>query len=308
MQTPRVLTVVALAFAALAAPGLGRGQDQDPPAFSSRSELVVLNAVVTDQSGRPVSGLSRDAFVVLEDGRSQPVTFFNEMDAPVTLSLLVDASGSMRRNGDQIAAAAEAFALAGHRDDEFVAFAFNEEVTSLMPEGSPFTNNASILRDALASGLAVRGRTALYDALVDGVRAVSNGRHQRKVIVVLSDGGDNASVHSFNDAMARVEASQVIVYAVSIVDHSDSEANPKQLEKLARASGGLAFRPSNIAEVGGALARINDDIRSGYALAYEPSVSRPGAPPHRLQVYARAPRGSRYSVRSRTTYRAEIAD
>jgi len=307
MQILRVTCGAILACAAVAtwtSPAAG----QEPEAFSSTSELVVLNVVVTDRGGRPVAGLPQDAFRVFDDGRPQTIAFFNEMDAPVTVGLLVDGSGSMSRNRDQVVAAVQTFAEASHPDDEFVALTFNERVTPVMPPETTFTHDPSQLRDALAAGFPLRGRTALYDALLEALDNVSRGHHERKVVVVLSDGGDNASAATFDQALARVQASPVMVYAVAIVDRLTPDANPKRLAGLAKATGGLVFRPSGVSAIGEALAKVNQDIRSGYALAYEPPDGPADGRQRRLRVAVRTPDGRRYDIRTRATYAAQARD
>jgi Ca-activated chloride channel family protein len=280
---------------------------QQPEAFSSKSELVVLNTVVTER-GRPVAGLPRDAFSVFENGQPQPIVFYDEVDAPVTIGLLVDGSGSMRRNRDQLAAAVLAFAQASHPDDEFVALTFNERVTSMMPAGLAFTHDPLVLRDALLAGFPLRGRTALYDAVREVLDDVARGQHERKVVVVLSDGGDNASAATFDQTLARLEASPVMVYAIAIVDRLTPDANPKRLARLARATGGLVFTPSNASAIGEALASVNRDIRSGYTLAYAPADDPPDGRPRRLRVVVRGPDDHRYDVRTRANYMAQVRE
>ena len=158
---------------------------QERATFSSGADLVVLHVTVTDRRERFVGGLTEESFGVLEDGKPQTLSFFREQDAPVTVGLLIDNSGSMAQNRARVVAAATAFAEQSHPEDEFFAMTFNERVERVMPAGSRFTSDPSVLRSALAAGLGVRGRTALYDAiaaaLVDPLVRDGNPKLLRRV-------------------------------------------------------------------------------------------------------------------------------
>jgi VWFA-related protein len=282
---------------------------QQPEArFTARSELVVLHASVTDGRGSFVSGLTADAFRVLEEGRPQGITFFAQQDAPVTVGLLIDASGSMMENRDRVIAAITSFVASSHPDDEFLPLVFNERVTRVLPATTRFTNDPSELRNALTAHLGARGRTAFHDALVESLGGMQHGRHERKVLVVLSDGGDNHSRLTFDQALEQVLASNVVIYTMALVDPLARDSNPRALRRLAELTGGLAVEPRNATMVGKALQSIAADIRSCYTLAYAPANAPAGGRVRRVQVAVEVPGRSGLRVRTRTGYIAEASE
>ncbi len=270
--------------------------------FRARSDLVVLNVAVTNDKGGFVGGLPAEAFHVAEEGQPQKVSFFAEQDAPATIGLLIDASGSMLEGRDRVIAGITEFAKASHPDDEFLPLVFNEQVSAVLGSTKRFTRNPTELRDALTHSLGARGRTAFHDALVEAIDGVAHGQHERKVLVVLSDGGDNASKLTFTDAFEKVLASNVVIYSIAIVDPLAFDQNPKALRRLADGTGGLAFQPESVALVSRALQTIAHDIRSRYTLAYTPPDKAGDGRLRRVRVTVDAPGRSGLKVRARTAY------
>src|SRR5687767_4000227 len=162
---------------------------QERPAFSSRTELAVLHVSVLDRQAGFVPGLPREAFTVEENGRLQPIAFFENDDAPVTVGLVLDNSGSMQPRRDDVIAASLAFASSSHPADEMFTINFNERVWPGLPPGRAFTSDLAELRDALGRSRA-RGQTALFDGIDAALRHLARGQKSRKVLVVVSDGGD----------------------------------------------------------------------------------------------------------------------
>jgi Ca-activated chloride channel family protein len=270
--------------------------------FAARSDLVVLNVAVTNDKGGFISGLPADAFQVREEGRPQAVSFFAEQDAPATIGVLIDASGSMLENRDRVIAGITEFAKASHPDDEFMPLVFNEHVTAVLPTHQRFTSDPAELRDALTGNLNARGRTAFHDALAHAVDASGHGTHERKVLIVLSDGGDNESRLTFNEAFERVLASNVVIYSIALVDPLALDHNPKALRRLADGTGGLAFEPKKVADIGRVFQSIGRDIRSRYTLAFAPAQSETAGQLRRIRVTVDAPGQSDLKVRTRTGY------
>ena len=269
--------------------------------FSARSDLVVLNVAVTDSRGAFVSGIPQDAFKIIDDGQPQKIAFFAEQDAPATIGLLIDASGSMLENRDRVIAGVTEFARASHPEDEFLPLIFNEQVTTVLAPGR-FTSDPGELRDVLTGALAARGRTAFHDALAEAVKKVGHGRYERKVLIVLSDGGDNASKLSLNEAFDRVLASNVVIYSIALVDPLALDQNPKALRRLADGTGGLAFQPSSVSVVGRAFQSIAHDIRSRYTVAYAPPDAGTVGHLRPVRVVIEAPGRTGLKVRTRTGY------
>jgi len=259
-------TLCAILSAGITTAGITNGQDR--PVFSAKSDLVVLHVTVKDKKGKYVTDLPEDAFAVSEDGHRQTIRFFAAEDSPVTVGLLIDSSSSMLPNRERVIAAATAFAESSHPDDELFALAFNETVQAALPPDGPFTSSAVALRRAVTRVIHPRGRTALFDAIAAGLEYVGHGRHERKVLVVVSDGGDNASRLTFEDVLTKAEASNVFIYTMAVVDPLERDANPKLLRKIARATGGEAFAPANNAKIASVLQRIARDIRHGYTIGY----------------------------------------
>lgn len=296
-----------LAFAVLAAPSA-----QEPaakPNFSSQSELVVLHVAVKDRRGGYVSGLAQESFRVLEDRRPQAISFFNSQEAPVTVGLLIDASGSMAPNRMMVIAASMAFTKAMNPQDEFFVLGFNENIHTPLPPDKPFTNSEPALRIALVQAIKARGQTAIYDALHTGLDYVQKGGFERQVLIVLSDGGDNASDTTKAQVLANAQASNAVIYTIALVDPLDTDADPGFLRQLSEASGGVAFRPRNAGEIEEILQRVARDIRNMYTIGYVPSATAAARRARqeglrRVTVDVRLPTGQKLNVRTRRAYRA----
>ena len=298
---PRCLALVA---AAMLLPDTVTGQGQEAPVFSADSELVVLHVTVTDRKGAYVEGLPQEAFNVVEDGQAQTVRFFTDTDTPVTAGLLIDSSGSMYQNRRLVIAGATAFADASHSRDEFFALAFNEDVSAVLSPSAPFTSDSAVLRAALERSITTRGRTALYDAISTGVDYLSRGSRERKVLVVLSDGGDNASRATREEAVRKAQASSAVIYTIALVDPGSRDANPTLLKDLAQASGGESFRPDGPREIGDVLRQIARDIRHTYTVGYTPNNTAHDGAFRSVRIVVTAPPGRPLVVRSRAGYAA----
>jgi VWFA-related protein len=303
----RFATTVAVVLSAMTAgraglplsPGLGV-QAPAQPTFSARSELVVLHVMVKDRRGAYVPGLGPEAFTVFEDDRPQAIRFFAIQDAPVTVGLIIDSSGSMLPVRDRVITAAGLFAATSNPDDEIFALAFNEVVRAALPPEAPFTGDAETLRMALTRTISARGRTALYDAMLAGLKYVDRGNHSRKVLVVLSDGGDNASSATLEQALQQTQVANTVIYTIALLDLLERDANPRRLKQFADASGGEAFRPRNVAQIGEILEHIARDIRNAYTIGYVPGA-RDGRF-RRIRVVVSVPGGPALSVRTRQGY------
>jgi len=291
-----------LVIAALAIAAISTIIAQDAPHFTAHSDLVVLDIAVTDRRGGFVGGLPQQSFRVFEEGRPQEVSFFAEQDAPATIGLLIDSSGSMAENRNRVIAAIETFALASHPEDEFLPLAFNERVTAVLPPDRLFTSDAGELRTSLTRNLSAYGRTAFHDALAESLARLSRGSHERRALIILSDGGDNASRRGFDEVLQQVQASNVVIYSVALLDPLSRDQNPKALRRLAEATGGLAFEPRRVSAVGGVLGTIAADIRSRYTLAYAPPEARGDGRLRHIQVSVQGPTGGKLNVRTRTGY------
>jgi len=296
--------LIALVAALIALSPRADVHGQDGPTFSASSELVVLHVTVRDKRGAYVAGLEQDAFNVIEDGRAQTVSHFTDADTPATIGLLIDSSGSMYQHRPLTIAGATAFANSSHPQDEIFAIAFNEYITPVLPAVSPFTNDGTILRGALERNVNSRGRTALYDAIAGGVEYLARGTRERKVLVLLSDGGDNASRTTRDEAVHKAQASNAVIYTIGLIEPDSRDANPELLKELSLASGGESYRPKGSEGIADALAKIGRDIRHTYTIGYTPTNTARDGAFRTVRVVVTAPPGRPLVVRSRTGYRA----
>jgi VWFA-related protein len=275
---------------------------QEPPVFSADSELVVLHVTVKDRRGAYVPGLPQEAFSVVEDGLAQTVRFFTDTDTPVTVGLLIDSSASMHPNRSVVIAGAASFAEASNPRDEIFALAFNEDVYPVLSGAAPFTSDSALLRVALERSVNARGRTALYDAISAGLDYLSRGTRERKVLVVLSDGGDNASRVTQQEAVRKAQASNAVIYTIALVAPGTRDANPALLNELSRASGGESFRPDAPLEISEALGQIARNIRHTYTVGYTPANTARDGAFRRVRIVVTAPPGRTLVVQSRSGY------
>jgi VWFA-related protein len=260
---------------------------------------VVLPVVVTDKQGRFVADLERDRFAVYDNGRKMAVDLFTGEDAPVTVGLIIDASGSMRGKLGYVIAAALRFARLSNPEDELFAVRFNDDVRDAVPGHRflPAGDNAA-LESALVA-LVAEGKTALYDALMAGLDRLDHASRARRILIVVSDGGDTASRATLDGVLTRARSSNVTIYTIGLFDPDDHDRNPGVLKSLANATGGERFLPKSAGPLMQVCAQIAREIRSGYTIGYAPP-DRDGAY-HRLRVQIEAPdRG--LSVRTRPGY------
>ena len=303
MPGARSFAICAAALLLYGEPRVPAGALQDPPrkVFSSRSEVVMVNVSVFDRKSRIVPGLPREAFDVYENGQRQELSFFQNEDNPVTVGLVLDSSGSMQRKRADVIAAGLAFARSSHREDEMFTINFNERVWNGLPPSIPFTTDFEQLKDALQRSGA-RGQTAMFDAVRIALLHLEKGHHQKKVLILVSDGADNASAARFQDVLDLALRTDAVIYALGIYDDYDTEAKPGLLRKLTEATGGAAFFPHNASEATGILERIAQEIRSGYTLGYAPPTTGEGFRTIRVDVHPSD--GRKLSVRARSGYTA----
>ena len=275
---------------------------EPPPILSVRTDLVTLTVTVVDQRGRLVTGLGSKDFTVYDNEERQVVQLFSNEDLPATIGLVIDCSGSTRPRRNDIAAAGSAFAFISNPVDEFFTLNFNESVWPGLPPGAAFTDDPHLLRAALSAAPA-RGMTALYDAIARALDHVQLGTHDRKALIVVSDGGDNASSQKLDDVLERARRASAVIYSVALVDPGDHDARPQVLKQLARETGGRAFTPRRAADVLTAFEQIAREIRAGYTIGFSPADTRDGGF-HAIRVVADSGGGSQLIVRTRAGYYA----
>jgi len=273
---------------------------QEPSFKSGSAELVVLPVVVTDKQGKFVSDLTTEQFAVFDNGRRVPIEFFTNEDTPVTIGLVVDASGSMRSKIGEVVAATLAFAKSSNPNDELFAVRFNDDVQSAVSGDTPFLLASDLGRlESAMTSVRPDGQTALYDGVMMALDHLSRGSRSRKVLVVISDGGDNASTATLDDVLKRARDSNAAIYTVGIYDDNDVDRNPRVLKELAHTTGGERYLPRSPGDLLRVCNRIAREIRSGYTIGYVPP-DHDGAY-HRVRVVLDAqPR--KLNVRTRPGY------
>jgi VWFA-related protein len=263
--------------------------------------LVVLHATVSDRQGRFVSSLGEQDFEVYEDGVPQHIRLFMHEDIPVTVGLVVDHSTSMWPKLAEVTAAAGSFVRSSNRKDEMFVVNFNENVTLGLPGTIRFTDSSAELELAIKAAPA-RGQTALYDAIAKALEELQAGSRDKKALIVISDGGDNASAHSLDQVMNLAGQSSAIIYTVGLFNEGDPDQNPGVLNRLAQATGGETFFPDRLSAVVPICERIARDIRHQYIIGYVPTNAARDGTHRAIRVAARAAGHGKLFVRTRTGY------
>ena len=287
-------------------PILEQGNTPDqPPSYEYRISvdvgLVVLPVVVTDGRGKAVSGLGQNSFQVFEDGRPQQITLFEPEDVPVTVGLVIDNSGSMSAKRPEVVAAADEFAKSSNSQDEMFVVNFNQNVSLGLPKGDPFTSDVGKLLAAVSRNRAY-GNTALYDGVAAGLEHMKTGTANRKALIVISDGGDNASRLSFHELLKRAEASNVQIYTLGVFDDMFAGKNSGVLKRLAKVTAGKSYFPESPSQITGICQQIARDLRLEYTIGYHPSSPNSGGSYHAIRVTATAPGNGRLHVSARAGY------
>lgn len=265
---------------------------------------VVLNCTVVDKKGRLVTGLTGQDFHVWEDNKLQTIASFSHEDLPVSMGILVDNSGSMQNKLNAVDKAALDLVRASNPDDE--AFIVNFSDQAYLDQG--FTSSIAKLEQGLAHTEA-RGGTALYDAIVASADELSkDARHPKQVLLVVTDGEDDASTMNLQQAIQRVQALHgPEIYAIGLLyDDSGDEAHRarKALEQLTEQTGGLAYFPRSLENVDEVAAEVAKDIRNQYTIGYHPTRPVRLGGYRTVRVEAKAPGHGRLIVRTRTGYLA----
>jgi Ca-activated chloride channel family protein len=252
----------------------------------------VMHVSVRDRKGRYVAGLDRDAFTVIDGGQAQTLTMFSGDEVPASVAFLIDNSNSMQPHRERVSAAAAAFAANSQPDDEISILTFNEDVRVVFGPVRIGTVPAAALRTVLDGAITARGMSAIYDGILAGLRHVACGAHTRQVLIIVSDGEDNASAATLDAVRRQVRESDATIYSVVLIDGVTREGDPRLMRRLAADSGGESFQPRRLDDIPEAFARIARDIRSAYTLAYAPD-GRTLRVRARDGYFVRGPGGSR---------------
>lgn len=308
--TPSAIAVLLAMLAGSVLPQTVAPVPSAQPVFKAESQLVVLHVSVRDRGGRYVTGLSKDAFTVIDDSQPQTIAMFSGEDVPASVGLVIDNSNSMAPSRERVIAAAVAFAKNSHPQDEVFALTVNEHVREAWAPAIIAATRPEQFAVAMAKAITARGMTALHDGVAEGLRRVQRGIHTRQVLILVSDGGDNASQRSQESILHEARAGDAVIYTVGIIDPLSKDGDPGWLRRLSKETGGESFQPKTLDEVAPALERIARDIRSAYTLAYTPTqgLTQPAGQRRRtVRVYVRAPDGRPVRVRTRDGYFAPQA-
>jgi Ca-activated chloride channel family protein len=272
----------------------------------TNTDLITFTVTVTDTYGRYVSGLGKSAFTVLDEKKPQEITFFSDDDAPVSVGVLFDVSGSM--GGEKIKRARDAlakFIQTSHSMDEYFLIAFNSRAQLLLDK----TRDGNAVLDKLMF-VQTKNNTALYDACYLGVEKVQRGAHPKRALLLISDGQDNNSRYTFNELRRLLKESDVTLYGIGILGGSDAGSGLGMegqgiLDELASVSGGKAFFPRSNAEMDDIFEQIALELRHQYSIGYKPANFTNDGRWHRIKVKVSPPRGlPRLFVRSKEGYYA----
>jgi Ca-activated chloride channel family protein len=246
---------------------------------------------VTDKQFRQIGGLGKDHFEIYEDKVRQQIEFFSDEDKPVSVGIVFDLSGSMK---DKIARAREAlkaFVDTSHFDDDFFLVGFNERASLL----AGLSDGRTVLRKlALAEP---RGQTALYDATYLGVEKVKEGRHDKRALLIISDGQDNASKYNYGELRKLLKEADVQIYCIGIGEQGAGAGSilDRQgqliLEEIAKTTGGIAFQPNSFDELQDSITRIALALRHQYSIGYVPLNEQRDGKWRKIKVRVNAPRG-----------------
>jgi Ca-activated chloride channel family protein len=267
--------------------------------FKTQVREVILHATVVDEQRRLVTNLDRASFTAFENGVPQAITSFHRDDVPVALGIVIDNSGSMReKRGKVNQAALNLIRASGPKDETFVV---NFSQDSYLDQD--FTNDANLLQIALQK-VSAQGSTALYDAIVaSAVHLKNNTRVERKVLLVITDGRDNASQETLQEAMRRLQQENwPTVYAIGLLGDELQESDTGALQSLAAATGGVAFFPQRLDEVDDITRVVARDIHSQYTVGYKPIDHSKNGGYRTIEVRAQAPGHRRLTVRTRSGY------
>lgn len=277
---------------------------QQDPVLSIDVKRVVLHATVREGKARFVGDLKKENFTVLEDKVPQELLSFSREDVPVAIGLLIDNSASMMNKRAEVLAAAKEFIRASKPTDELFIIHFNENLTYGLPSDTPFTGDQKKLELALDT-MHLDGKTALYDAIHEGLKHLETSKLSKKALMVISDGGDNMSKTKDKDVIREADLSGALFYGIAIYDEMDGDANPAVIRRLAASTGGESFFPKDVKEVRSLCAIIARDLKNQYMLSYSPK-DRPNADNYRrLEVKIKDPQHRKLIVRTRTGYFAE---
>ena len=268
--------------------------------FKANVEEVALHAVVVDQQNRLISALNRDAFSIYEDGKLQKLQSFRQENVPLALGILIDNSGSMLPKRQKVNEAALNLVRSSNTKDEVFVVNFGEEYYL----DQDFTDDVAKLKAALDK-VGTRGTTALYDAIVASAEHIRhNAEIQKRILLVVTDGKDNASQESLDEAMKQLQRKDgPVIYVIAFVDETKgSNSTIRALQSISMITGGTAYFPKDLSEVDAITKSIAHDIRNQYVITYKSSNPKSEHVYHAIDVQAQDASRHKLRVRTRAGY------
>jgi Ca-activated chloride channel homolog len=257
------------------------------------STLVLIPVTVTDPYNRFVTGLEKENFKILEDKKEQDIVQFSSEDAPLSVGVVFDCSGSMGNKLEKSRQAVAQFFKTANPDDEFFLVQFNDTADLV----EPFTKNLEEIQNRLTFTQS-KGRTALLDAIYLALHEMKKAMNPRKALLLISDGGDNSSRYTENEIKNLVKEADVQIYAIGIYEPIGSRSRtpeelsgPGLLTEIAEQTGGRQYAVDNLAELADIAAKIGVELRNQYILGYSPRNQDRDGKYRRVEVKLNQPRG-----------------
>jgi len=272
--------------------GVAAGEYAGPGLIRTSVDLVMVPVTITDDYNRPVIGLNQDNFQLFEGKKAQEIKNFSSEDAPISIGILVDISGSMKDKLDRAREAVAQFCEAANPQDEFFLITFADR-PMLMTDMT--TSVVHIENDLLTTRS--KGQTSLLDAIYMGVGKLRGAHYARRALLIISDGGDNHSRYSEHDVKATIREADVMVYSVGTYDRyvatQEELLGPELLQDISEETGGRSFALTNANEMPGVTRSIGTQLRYQYMLAYQPGAAHDGKW-HKINVKLRFPKKLHY--------------
>jgi Ca-activated chloride channel family protein len=261
-------------------------------------DLTEVHVNVTDEKDHPIGNLKLENFRIFEDRTEQKISVFKHEDLPVSLGLVVDNSRSMEPRKQRLDAAALSFVRKSNADDETFIVHFDDEVRLT----TEFTDSIPALEDALASTKPF-GQTAIYDAVILALDHMEQAKHNKRAILLITDGVDNSSKHTLSEAIEAAKRSRVAVYTVGLLSVSGGQKAEDSLIRIAETSGGRAFFPNNVEEARTYMERVARDLREQYTLGYFPTNGNRNGSWRSIRIEVFPPQGMPASAKLNANYR-----
>ena len=258
--------------------------------FRARVDLVLVPVTITDPMNRLVTGLEKDNFEVFENKERQTIRHFSSEDAPISLGVIFDVSGSMSNKIDRSKEAVVEFFKTANPQDEFFVVTFSDEPELL----SDFTSSVEDIQGRLVTA-SPKGRTALLDAIYLAIAKMRNARYDRKALLIISDGGDNHSRYTEGEINSLIKEADVQIYAIGLFDQTprtqEERLGPSLLAEVTDVTGGRTFTIDNPNELPDVATKIGIELRNQYVIGYRPTKPVHDGKWHKIKVKLNAPKG-----------------